>query len=119
MTMFVATPVPHPFGDIDEYRAEEEAFYRTTGWDSLGMVCAMARGEVHPSPAVQEWARHLDAWDCWLFVQDPDPEYRALEALEDEMDVPAQPGTRGHRRPQAVRSAQTRRSTLLGRLTYR
>ena len=119
MTMLVATPVPMPFGTIEEFLIEDEAFYKATGWDALGLLSAMGRGECKPSPKVQEWAMSLNAWDCWLFVEAPAQGYLDIEALEDEMDMPAQPNTRGGRRPQAARSARARRATFLGRLAYR
>lgn len=115
------TAVVFPFGEVEEFQAEADLFEATTGFGFLDLVWGGTEAEArqaHPAWVV-DWAAYLDQWDCWLFQPVPTQEYLALEALEEEADHPAPRRTRGHRRPQAVRAARTRRSTYLGRLAYR
>lgn len=86
-----------PFGTLPEYLAAEEAFYQATGWDSLGLLLSVDRGEAEATTAVQAWAAHLCRWDCWLFAPVPTEEYQALEALEEEVDCRYHRLTRRHR----------------------
>ena len=94
MTLTTAVEVL-PFGTLEEFQAEDQAFGDTFGVDPLSLVCPEVQ-ECYPTWVV-EWAAYLCRWDCWLFAPVPTEEYQALEALEEEVDGRYHRLTRRHR----------------------
>jgi len=99
---------------FEELLADTRRFEQVVGRCFLDIIWGETPATCEEPAWVQDWAVRLDEGDCRALTgQLAGEQATELDHLEAAVDTPVARGTRGARRPQAVRQARARRTALL------